>query len=337
MSKGTNRPTIIDVAKSAGVSKSTVSLVLQHSSTVKEETRERVQKAIEDTGYVYNRGAANMRGNNTGLVGLIINDLRNPYYTELAASTQQAFAHRGYATVIADTNEDPELERRVVNSMLEHGVDAFLMAPTHAGDGKAFDDILRAGTPAMQVLRKSDDRIELFPHFSMDYQHGSYLAAQHLINNGCKKIAFVGGLADREITNDRMSGLAQFVEKLEGEPSLYLGDVSRAFGYQTAIDIAKNSSEIDGIMTFNDLVAIGMMAGFAAEGIKVGQDIQIIGFDDIEESRFTYPTLSTIHCDVATFGKSTADVLIDWLENDVTPQKEKKFPVKLVARDSSAS
>ena len=118
------RPTIIDVAKRAGISKSTVSLVLQNGPAVREETRALVRRAMAEIGYVYNRAAANMRMSNAGLIGLVINDLRNPFFTEFATSLQMALAERGYSTVIANTDESPQLQDQVVGSMIEHGVSA---------------------------------------------------------------------------------------------------------------------------------------------------------------------------------------------------------------------
>jgi len=102
------RPTIIDVASRAGVSKSTVSLVLQESPLVRPETRETVRQAMAEIGYVYNRSAAQLRSSNTGLIGLVINDLRNPFFTEFATSVQMALSARGYATVVANTDESPQ-------------------------------------------------------------------------------------------------------------------------------------------------------------------------------------------------------------------------------------
>ena len=104
------RPTIKDVARHAGVSKSTVSLVLQKSPLVKTETREAIEASIRALGYVRNKAAATLRGAGTGLIGLVINDLRNPFFTEFAASAQMSLSEHGYATVIANTDEDPGLQ-----------------------------------------------------------------------------------------------------------------------------------------------------------------------------------------------------------------------------------
>jgi len=108
------RPTIIDVARTAGLSKSTVSLVLQNSDLVKQETRVQVRQAMLDIGHVYNRNAANMRRSNAGLIGLVINDLRNPLFTEFATSVQMALSAPGYACMLANTDEDPIMQPAAV-------------------------------------------------------------------------------------------------------------------------------------------------------------------------------------------------------------------------------
>lgn len=141
----TRRPTIIDVAKQAGVSKSTVSLVLQNSPSVREETRQQVRAAMAQIGYVYNRSAANMRSSNAGLIGLVINDLRNPFFTEFATSLQMALSERGYSAVMANTDEKPELQEQVVSAMIEHGVSALILCPTY-GPSSTFDAIARAAS-----------------------------------------------------------------------------------------------------------------------------------------------------------------------------------------------
>ncbi len=329
------RPTIIDVAKNAGVSKSTVSLVLQKSPLVKKETRAQVLSAIEDTKYIYNRAAANLRGAGTGLIGLVINDLRNPYYTELAATTQMAFSRRGYATVIANSNEDADIQAVVVGSMLEHGIAALLIAPCYGGDAKLFDDILRAGIPTLQVLRKIDPRTDRLPFFSMDYETGSYLAATHLVARGARNIAFVGGVESREISRERKSGYLRKMRESHRTPHVFHGAADRAFGYQTALAIARTRPDLDAAITFNDLIALGMLAGFAEAGIAVGKDFRLVGFDDIEEAAQSFPKLSSIRCNVKKFGADTAEILLNWLEDDIHPEKFVRFPVEMITRASS--
>ena len=152
------RPTIIDVAQAAGVSKSTVSLVLQSSSAVKKETRDLVRRAMADLGYVYNRAAANLRSAQGGLIGLVINDLRNPFFTEFATSVQMALSAKGFAAVVANTDEDAGLQAQTVGAMIEHGISALIISPAYGEEEATFGPLQRAGIPVLQVLRKVTDR-----------------------------------------------------------------------------------------------------------------------------------------------------------------------------------
>jgi LacI family transcriptional regulator len=329
------RPTIIDVAVKAGVSKSTVSLVLQNSPSVREETRVQVRQAMADLGYVYNRAAANMRMSNVGLIGLVINDLRNPFFTEFATSLQMALSERGYAVVIANTDEQPGLQAQTVQTMVEHGVSAFIISPVYGDEAATFDAILRAGLPAMQVLRKVDPRTNELPFAGPDYLTGSRIATRHLLEHGARRVAFVGGLDGRAVTQERMSGYLEVLGQEGIEPLVLSGKSSRAFGREMAAALAASHPDCDAVLCFNDLVALGMLTGCLDVGRKVGRDIKVVGFDDIEDAAQAYPTLTSIRCDVAGFGRNTAATILDWLENGKVPVPETRFPVGLIIRQSS--
>jgi len=329
------RPTIVDVARHAGVSKSTVSLVLQKSPLVKKSTRNRVEHSIAELGYVYNRSAAKLRGAAAGLIGLVINDLRNPFFTEFATSAQMTFARQGYATVIANTDEDPEIQAQVISSMIEHGVSAFLISPAYGGGTALFDRIARAGIPSMQVLRRLDQRTSTFPFASLDYATGGRLATRHLVDLGARRIAFVGGLEDRPITRERMTGYLELMTEEHLEPIAFHGRPSRAFGRDMAFKLARDHGEIEAAVCFSDLVALGMLSAFAQLGTKVGVDFRLVGFDDIEECALVYPQLSSVRCDIAQFACRSATAMLEWLEADRPPADTYRAPVELAARQSS--
>ncbi|MFZ2101263.1 MAG: LacI family DNA-binding transcriptional regulator [Oricola sp.] len=329
------RPTIVDVARHAGVSKSTVSLVLQNSPLVRKETRESIERSMVALNYVYNRSAANLRGGDVGLVGLVINDLRNPFFTEFATSAQMTFATHGFATVIANTDEDPAIQAQVIASMIEHGVSAFVISPAYGDDGAIFSRIERAGIPALQVLRMVDPRTDLFPFASLDYATGGRLAARHLVDLGAKRIAFVGGLEARPVTRERMSGYMKVMEEAGIEPAPFYGRPSRAFGRDMALTIAREHPMIDAAICFSDLVALGMLSGFAQCGVRLGTEFRLVGFDDIEECALVYPQLSSVRCDVASFGRRSATTMLRWLETGERPPEREYAPVELVARQSS--
>lgn len=329
------RPTIIDVARAAGVSKSTVSLVLQNSPQVRDETRKQVREAMARIGYVYNRSAANLRTANAGLIGLVINDLRNPFFTEFATSLQMALSQRGYATVVANTDEDPALQAQVVAAMIEHGVSALIISPAYGGEQATFGPIERAGIPAMQVLRNAEPRTGLFPFAAPDYLAGSRMASEHLLATGAKRIAFVGGLPGRAVTRERMSGYQLVLEEAGMEPLVAAGRASRAFGREAAIALARDHPDVDAAICFNDLVALGMLAGCAQIGRQAGPEFKVVGFDDIEDCAQAWPSLSSVRCDVAAFGERIAATVLDWLEAGIVPPPETRTPVELMIRDSS--
>ncbi|MDW4498874.1 LacI family DNA-binding transcriptional regulator [Sulfitobacter sp. D35] len=329
------RPTIIDVAREAGVSKSTVSLVLQNSPTVREETRKQVREVMARIGYVYNRAAANMRMSNAGLMGLVINDLRNPFFTQFATSLQMALSARGYSAVVANTDEDPALQAQVVGAMIEHGVSAMIMSPVYGGEAKTFDTLALAGIPSMQVLRKVEPRTDLFPFAAPDYAAGSRLATEHLLRGGARRIAFVGGGAGLSVTRERMSGYLAALELAGLQPLVLPGRATRAFGRDAALRLAADNPEVDAVIAFNDQVAIGILSGCAEIGRTVGDALKVVGFDDIEEAAQTWPPLSSVRCDVDGFGRWIADTILSWLEDGKTPPPEARTPVDLVVRGSS--
>jgi len=328
------RPTIKDVAAHAKVSKSTVSLVLQNSDQVKTETREAVNASMLALGYVRNRAAATLRGSGTGLIGLVINDLRNPFFTEFAASVQMALADRGFATVIANCDEDPAIQTRTIRSMMEHDVAGFMISPCYGDGCEGFQAIERAQLPALQVLRQVPTGAKPLPFFSHDYAAGSTLAAQHLLDQGIEKIAFVGGIDGREITRERMSGYLSEMAKRGLETTVLPGPTTRLFGRTMADALLDQHPGIEAAICFNDLVALGLQSGLATRGRKVGRDFFLIGFDDIEEASLSYPSLSTIRCDVTSFGEVSAGHLTNMIEGktDVSPDR---LPVDLVQRTSS--
>ena len=328
------RPTIIDVAKAAGVSKSTVSLVLQNSPSVSDRTREDVRRAMAELGYVYNRAAANLRSAQIGLVGLVINDLKNPFFTEFATAVQMAISAAGYATVVANTDEDPALQARTIAAMIEHGVSGLIISPVYGDEEATFGQLARAGIPALQVLRKVSARTDLFPFASPDYVAGGRLATEHLIATGARRIAFVGGIEGRSVTAERQSGYLAVLAEQGLKPLVIPGRPTRAFGRECA-DRFIDELDCDAAVCFNDLVALGVISGFASRGHTVGGQFRLVGFDDIEEAAQSFPPLTSVQCGLARFGQDMAATLMAWLSDGTVPPSEVRSPVRLIVRGSS--
>ena len=337
MRQMSRRTTIIDVAQKAGVSKSTVSLVLQNSPLVKEETRHKVRVAMDALNYVYNRSAAHLGGSTTGLVGLIINDLRNPFFTEFATSVQMALAERGYMVVLGNSNEEPALQTQLLSSMVEHGVSGLIVSPAYDDNTQSFDICRKASVPTLQVLRKLDNRTDLFPFSAPDYDAGGREATLHLLDQNIRHIAFIGGEEGRQVTQERLSGYQAVLQEKGISPQFFFGATSHQFGRQSAHLLATEHPEIEAVICFNDRVALGVLAGSRDIGRDIGKELKIIGFDDIEECQLSQPNLSSVSCDIAEFGRNIAMRMADWLEGKKEPSREYRSPVTFIARDSSES
>ena len=332
-----SRPTILDVAKHAGVSKSTVSLVLQGAASVKDETRKSVRQAMADIGYVYNRSAATLRSSSSGLIGLVINDLRNPFFTEFAALFQMELAKAGFATVLANTDEDPKLQNQMISSLVEHGVSGIIISPAYGEEAATRTVLEAANTPTLQVFRTLEPKGDRLPLLAPDYLTGGRLAAEHLREMGCQKIAFLGGLDGRPVTRERMAGYLSVMESAHQAPLILTGQSTRAFGKSVAQQLQRDHPDVDGVICFNDHVALGVLAACPDLGIKAGKDLRVVGFDDIEEGQDSYPPLTTVSSNIPDFAASAARQIVAWIKDGCAPQTEVRSPVRLVIRGSSSN
>mmetsp|Transcript_28831 Transcript_28831/g.54819 ORF Transcript_28831/g.54819 Transcript_28831/m.54819 type:complete len:337 (-) Transcript_28831:648-1658(-) len=330
-----DRPTILDVAKHAGVSKSTVSLVLQGATSVKDATRDKVRASMAEIGYVYNRSAATLRSASSGLIGLVINDLRNPFFTEFAALFQMELARNGFATVLANSDEDPELQTRMISSLVEHGVSGFIISPSYGGTEAALAVLGASNTPTIQVFRALTTNDPGFPFVAPDYDRGGRLATEHLLDMGCKRIAFMGGLEGRAVTEERMSGYVSVLAEQGMQPVILTGQATRGFGKATAAKVLADHGEVDGVLCFNDLVALGVLSACPEIGVRAGTDLRVVGFDDIEDSRDSYPPLTSVSCNIPDFAKSTAAQILAWIKEGKAPPVNTRSPVALIKRAST--
>src|SRR6185312_6343945 len=191
------KATILDIAREAGVSKSTVSLVLQGSGLIRPETAGKVRKAIDDVGYVYNRGAANLRKAHSNVIGMVINDLTNPFFAELAVGMERVFQSAGIVPFIANTAENPVRQEEVLKSLMEQGVAGLIVSPARGTTPGAFRRIEAANIPVVFVMRRlAESRI---PAITPDNYRGASIATAHLIRKGHRRLAFFGGFADMSV------------------------------------------------------------------------------------------------------------------------------------------
>lgn len=328
--------TIVDIARAAGVSKSTVSLVLKGSSLIKPETKARVDRAIDQLGYVYNRSAASLRTAKSSFVGMVISDLMNPFFTELAVGIEDALYKLGYVPILANTNEDIERQARVLHSLREHGVAGIVISPARGTEAWHLSDILPRTMPVLLTMR----RIEGSPlaYVGPDNPTGARRAVEHLIGLGHRSIAFLGGYATMTTQRERLSGyraaLAQ--HDLPFHDDLVFGAMPTRDGGSDAMEAALASPRRPtAAFCYNDIVAIGAMRQLTKRGVRVGSEFSIVGFDDIVEAAQNAPPLTTVSASTRAMGARAAQGLLGLIGGADAADMSFTGDTTLIIRESS--
>jgi LacI family transcriptional regulator len=305
------RLTILDIAREAGVSKSTVSLVLQGSHAIRPETRERVQQAIDRIGYIYHRGAANLRRQRSDMVGMVINDLTNPFFAELAAGIEHGLQRAGIVPFLANTSENPIRQVEVIRLMREHGAVGFILCPALGTDHGIMDEIEAWHLPIVTVMRRAPGSrsISVMP----DNRRGALRAVQHLIRLGHRRIAFLGGRDGMVVHEERCAGYRGALDAagLAHDPSLVVECApSRQGGRDALTTVLATAEPPSAALCFNDVVAFGVLDCLAERGLTAGSDFAVVGFDDVEAAARAVPPLTTVRVDSHGLGEKAAQLLL---------------------------
>lgn len=338
VSPGRRRITLSDVARGCDVSRATVSLVLRGSPLVHIETRARVEAELKRQGYVYHRGAANLRRNVSTSVALVINDLSNPFFAEFAGGVDEALAGAGYVTLLGSTGESVERQRAVLASLLEHDPAGIILSPAEGSDGTQLRTLVGARTPVLVFNRQLGDDSAGWDFLALDNVHGAFLATEHLLARGHRRIAFFGGHRDSSSCRQRREGYRAALGRagLTPDPQWLVEcaptrlEAARQVGSLFVRDPAPTAA-----VCYNDAVALGLVAGLASRGRRAGDDFAVVGFDDIPEASVSAPPLTTIAVDPRARGRQAAELILQRLREPDSPARTTVAAVQLQVRASS--
>lgn len=335
------RPASIrDVAARAGVSVGTVSNVLNHPTKVSGPSAERVIAAIAELGFVRNDAARQLRAGRSKTVGLIVLDVRNPFFTDLARGAEDRAADAGLSVILGNSDEDSGRESTYLDLFEEQRVLGVLISPF--GDVTARLARLRErGTTAVLVDRSSRDTP--FSSVSVDDVAGGRLAVEHLLERGHRRIAFVGGPFEIRQVADRFAGAE---EALTGTPDATLEKIvvpalSVLAGRDAgAAIVARTPAERpDAIFAANDLVAMGVLQALLMQGessIRVPGDIALIGYDDIDFASAAVVPLSSIRQPSGLIGQTAIEILVEEAADATLAPRNIVFQPELVVRASTS-
>lgn len=325
------------IAERLGLSTATVSLALRDSPLVAEVTRERIKEEARATGYIYNRRAASLRTSKSGIVGVCVADIMNPFFGEILKSVESELDRHRQTFVLCNHYDALPKQRAFVDTMLQLGADGLIMSPS-------------VGTPAsdIRLAEENDLPVTLIARtvegsgvtsFHGDDRFGMRLVVDHLIASGHRRIAMVGGTDATSTGRERERGWREAMEAagLEASSELRIkGPRDRHSGFDAAAAVLAVPDRPTAIACFSDLVALGLMYGLSREGLRPGVDIAVTGYDDVDEAAIAMPSLTTVANGQSEVGRRAADCLAARLSGAPAVEAVELITPELKIRQSSA-
>ncbi len=337
--------TIRDVAQQAGVSVSTVSRILTGAETqiaISEETRSRVLKAARDLAYRPHPGARSLRGKTTNLLGLIAREIEDPFFAQMIRVISQEARGLGYEIVLGHAEADPEQAVRLSATMLDlrYCDGLFLLGDLReTSEDHSFLEKIGWSTPLVMLCRGSGQLVKKWPSVNTDNAAGIRMGMEYLASLGHRRIAFLNGgrLGD---LNERQQAFRDFMQAHfgESEPGLVqTAENSLEGGYQAMMNLVQAGSLPSAVFASDDLMAIGAMHAAYQRGIRIPEDISIVGFDDISVSSYTNPPLTTIRQPTEKIGHVAMDTMqaLTHPNEQEQPAQHITIQPELVIRESS--
>jgi len=301
--------TLADLAERAGVSKATVSLVMRDSTQVSDATRQKVLKAASDLGYVYNRAAASLRSKTTGTVGLIVTTVANPFFAEVVDGIEGRMSESGSTLILTQHSESLAMQRRQIEVMLQSRVDGVIIVPAYDTPWPDVARLTDAGISTLFLTRRIPD--VRASYVGSDNVAGARTAAEHLIQHGSQRLAFVGGAPGTSAQREREDGVLAAVARTAGAVVVtsHPGPTSLAAAYAVTRELLTGAQPPDTIVAYNDLIALGAHAAIADAGRVVGRDVRLIGFDDVAFCHFVRPAITSVNSRPSLIGSIAAETL----------------------------
>ena len=329
--------TIKDIAKQAGVSHSTVSRALHGSPLIADETVKRIRQIAVEMGYFPSAAARSLRTSRSHALGVIVSTIDDPFFSEILQGIEEIAQGRGYSLLMAASQRNPEREQAIVQDMRQRQVDGLIICSASFNTSQQLK-LLEFGIPIVVINNQAaeDYRYSIY-HDDVD---GSRQVTRHLIELGHKRIAYLGNSLSGRTTLDRLTGF-----RLEMEiagftiPAKYIYEVpgSRPEDGLTGLEhFLKLPEYPTAIFCFNDMLAIGLLNGLHSAGIRVPEDISVVGFDNIVFSAYTNPPLTTLDQPKHYIGAEAARLILGLLDNEEIPEQQiQKLKGKLLVRQST--
>lgn len=323
------------VAERAKVSTATVSRLINKTSYISPETAKKVWSAIEELGYYPNINARGLASGRSLLLGLIVSDIVNPFFPELVKSFEEAAMEQSYEIITANTNYDAARTALRVRQLIERRVDGVAVM-TSEMDQRLIDELSTRGIPI--VFLDTGKMQENISNVRIDYEQGISEAVNHLLELGHRQVGFISGPLALKSAKIRRSAFLKFLRKrgiIEKKELVTMGNYKISGGKEAMTKLLQLKERPTAVLASNDLTAIGALQALRLHGLRVPEDISLIGFDDIDMAQSTDPPLTTVNVSRAKVAESAFKLLFAAINGEKN-QKELHVETNLVIRESTA-
>ncbi len=333
---GTGKPTMADVARDAGVSTATVSRVLRGERGVSSPaTRERVLASAADLGYIVNSVASSMRSQRTGTIGLVMADVANPWFGQLAGGVESVLGPAGLSLILANTSNNEERERAAVQTLSQKQVDALIVA-TSSADGSHLREAASRGTPV--VLVDAEIPGLAVDSVTIDNVAAARTAVEHLLDFGHRDVAIVMGSPGPASDRARLEGYRQaLTERGLHVPHEYICSGADTFegGRAAAASVLEQWRRPSAFFATNNFMTMGTLVAIAEAGLKVPEDVSVVGIDDMEWYPIADPPITAVYESASEMGRLAAERLLLRLQRKRQPPPERiRLETEFRIRDS---
>ncbi|MBL0795430.1 LacI family DNA-binding transcriptional regulator [Pseudomonas sp. B7] len=327
--------TIKDVAALAGISYTTVSHVVNKTRPVSEEVRVKVEAAIKSLDYVPSAVARSLKAKTTATIGLLVPNSLNPYFAELARGIEDYCERNGYCVILCNSDDNPDKQRSYLRVLLEKRIDGLIVASA-GGDSGLAQGLAGVKTP-MVIVDRGLEGVDA-DLVRIDHEYGAYLATRHLLELGHRDIATIGGPASTSVAQMRQAGFARALKEagVEVAPSRMLESDFTSTGGYNAASILLERNPPSAIFAGNDMIGIGVLRAAAERNVRVPAELSVIGFDDIQMSRYVYPALTTVGQSILQLGEMAAEVLLRRIATPDLATDQRIVTPSIVLRESTA-
>lgn len=300
--------TLADVARAAAVNISTVSRALSGAYGVRRSTRQKVREAAERLAYRPNRVARGLATGRSHTLGLIVSDIRNPYFAEVARGAEDAASQAGYDLVLCNSDLDPGKQMRYVRALLEKRVDGLLMNSVAELNRQQQQELAACGLPI--VLLNISPGLRTFSTVSGDNFEGGCLAGAYLLGLGHRRIAHLSGPRRHGNLTARAKGFLKAMQATDATPTVIHGEQTYTGGYHMAKKVLAQHPDVTAMFAGNDAMAFGAVKAILEAGLSVPEDLSLVGFDNVELASIIRPPLTTIHQPKYEMGQGAVEILL---------------------------